>query len=38
MIKINNAKLVDGSLVNLEIDEGLVKSITKSTGKDQVGY
>ena len=36
MIKINNAKLVDGSLVNLEIDEGLVKSITKSTGKDQV--
>lgn len=36
MIKINNAKLVDGSLVNLEIDEGLVKSITKSTGKDKV--
>jgi dihydroorotase len=36
MIKINNAKLVDGNLVNLEIDQGLVKTVSKSTGKDKV--
>ena len=36
MIKLSNAKLVDGSLVNVEIDQGVIKSIAKSSGKDKV--
>ena len=36
MIKLSNAKLVDGSLVNVEIDQGVIKSIVKSSGKDKV--
>ena len=36
MIKLSNAKLVDGSLVNVEIDQGVIKSILKSSGKDKV--
>lgn len=36
MIKIRNVKLVDGSIVNVEIDKGLVKAISKSTGKDNL--
>ena len=36
MIKIKNVNLVDGSIVNVEIDQGLVKTISKSTGKDNL--
>lgn len=36
MIKIRNVNLVDGSIVNVEIDQGLVKTISKSTGKDNI--
>jgi len=36
MIKIRNVNLVDGSIVNVEIDQGLVKTISKSTGKDNL--
>jgi dihydroorotase len=36
MIKIRNVNLVDGSIVNVEIDQGLVKAISKSTGKDNL--
>lgn len=36
MIKIKNVNLVDGSIVNVEIDQGLVKTISKSTGKDNI--
>ncbi|NCV74155.1 MAG: dihydroorotase, partial [Actinobacteria bacterium] len=35
-MKLSNAKLVDGSLVNVEIDQGVIKSIVKSSGKDKV--
>ena len=36
MIKIKNVNLVDGSIVNVEIDRGLVKAISKSTGRDNI--
>ena len=36
MIRISNAKLVDGSVVNVEISDGIIKSIEKSNGKDKV--
>ena len=37
MIKINNAKLIDDSIVDIEIDNGLIKSLKKSNGKSANG-
>ena len=37
MIKIDNAKLIDGSIVDIEIDNGLIKSLKKSNGKSANG-
>ena len=32
MIKINNAKLVDNSLVDIEIDNGVITKLGKASG------
>ncbi len=37
MIKIDNAKLIDDSIVDIEIDNGLIKSLKKSNGKSANG-
>jgi len=37
MIKINNAKLTDNSLVDLEINNGLITKLSKSSGKQTDG-
>lgn len=37
MIKINNAKLIDDSIVDIEIENGLIKSLKKSNGKSANG-
>ena len=37
MIKINNAKLADNSLVDLEINNGVISKLSKSTGKQTDG-
>ena len=37
MIKIDNAKLIDDSIVDLEIENGLIKSLKKSNGKSANG-
>ena len=37
MIKINNAKLADNSLVDLEINNGLISKLSKSSGKQTDG-
>ena len=37
MIKINNAKLTDNSLVDLEINNGLIQKLSKSSGKQTDG-
>ena len=37
MIKIDNAKLVDDSIVDIEIENGLIKSLKKSNGKSANG-
>ena len=37
MMKINNAKLTDNSLVDLEINNGVISKLTKSTGKQTDG-
>ena len=37
MIKINNAKLADNSLVDLEINNGLISKLGKSSGKQTDG-
>jgi dihydroorotase len=37
MIKINNAKLADNSLVNLEINNGVISKLSKSSGKQTDG-
>jgi len=33
MIRINNAKLIDDSLVDIDIENGIIKSLKKSNGK-----
>jgi dihydroorotase len=37
MIKINNAKLTDNSLVDLEINNGVISKLSKSSGKQTDG-
>ncbi len=37
MIKIDNAKLIDDSIVDIEIENGLIKSLKKSNGKSATG-
>lgn len=37
MIKIDNAKLIDDSIVDIEIENGLIKSLKKSNGKSANG-
>ena len=37
MIKINNAKLADNSVVDLEINNGVISKLSKSTGKQTDG-
>jgi dihydroorotase len=37
MIKINNAKLADNSLVDLEINNGVISKLSKSSGKQTDG-
>jgi dihydroorotase len=37
MIKINNAKLADNSMVDLEINNGVISKLSKSTGKQTDG-
>lgn len=37
MIKINNAKLTDNSLVDLEINNGVISKLSKSSGKQNDG-
>lgn len=37
MININNAKLIDDSIVDIEIENGLIKSLKKSNGKSANG-
>ena len=37
MIKIDNAKLIDDSIVDIEIENGLIKSLRKSNGKSANG-
>ena len=37
MIKINNAKLIDNSLVDLEINNGVISKLSKSSGKQTDG-
>ena len=37
MIKINNAKLTDNSLVDIEINNGLITKLSKSSGKQTDG-
>ena len=37
MIKINNAKLADNSVVDLEINKGVISKLSKSTGKQTDG-
>ena len=37
MIKIDNAKLIDDSIVDIEIENGLIKSLKKSNGKSDNG-
>lgn len=37
MIKIDNAKLIDDSIVDIEIEHGLIKSVKKSNGKSANG-
>jgi dihydroorotase len=37
VIKIDNAKLVDDSIVDIEIENGLIKSLKKSNGKSANG-
>ena len=37
MIKVNNAKLTDNSLVDLEINNGLITKLSKSSGKQTDG-
>jgi len=37
MIKINNAKLADKSMVDLEINNGVISKLSKSTGKQTDG-
>ena len=37
MIKINNAKLADNSMVDLEINNGVISKLSKSTGKQTYG-
>jgi dihydroorotase len=37
VIKIDNAKLIDDSIVDIEIDNGLIKSLKKSNGKSANG-
>lgn len=37
MIKIDNAKLIDDSIVDIEIENGLIKSLMKSNGKSVNG-
>jgi dihydroorotase len=37
VIKIDNAKLIDDSIVDIEIEHGLIKSVKKSNGKSANG-
>ena len=37
MMKIDNAKLIDDSIVDIEIENGLIKSLRKSNGKSANG-
>ena len=37
MIKINNAKLADNSVVDLEINNGVISKLSKSSGKQTDG-
>ena len=37
MIKVNNAKLADNSVVDLEINNGVISKLSKSNGKQTDG-